>query len=99
MTSYQQKSTNEWAWQTSTKQHSVRYFKSTQKLIWSGWIDTSQGTEFEAGFAQPVQNFLQDGAPDHLTVPDELEADLKLALTQQQKQPKISWLKQLIDKL
>ena len=96
MATYQQKSATEWTWQTATKNHSVRYFKSTQKLIWSGWIDSSQGTVFEDGFAQPVQNFLQAGAPDHIIVPDDLEADLKQGLRDQNIKSKKNWFKRLM---
>ncbi|MGB7340096.1 MAG: hypothetical protein WBC91_14465 [Phototrophicaceae bacterium] len=96
MTSYQQKSATEWTWQTNTKHHSVRYFESTQKLIWSGWVESSQGTVFEDGFAQPVQNFLQDGAPDHINVPESLVVDLKIALSKQQEKPKKNWFKWFI---
>lgn len=83
MADYQQKSSNEWTWQRGTHHHSVRYFKSTGKLIWSGWTDTSNGPVFEEGYTQTVENFLQQGVP-HLTPPQALLDDLATAFREQQ---------------
>ena len=77
--SYKKLSTTEWTWQKGTRHHSVRYFESTQKLIWSGWADTTNGAVFEEGYTQSVENFLQDGV-SHLSPPEDLVNDLRQAL-------------------
>lgn len=84
MTDFTRKSDTEWTWLRGQKTLSVRYFPSTERLIWSGWVDTPDGPLFDEGFAQPVQNFLQDGAPPHMEdIPQSLLDALKSALTEQ----------------
>ncbi|MEM9955902.1 MAG: hypothetical protein AAF846_30160 [Chloroflexota bacterium] len=95
MASYTKKSASEWTWQKGSRHHSVRYFESTNKLIWSGWADTSNGPVFEEGFTQSVENFLQDGVP-HLNPPADLLADLETALqenTTKQSSGLFAWFK------
>ncbi|MGJ3238677.1 MAG: hypothetical protein ACFE0Q_08230 [Anaerolineae bacterium] len=81
MSDFQRISANEWQWQKGSRHHSVRYFPSTDKLIWSGWADTSNGPVFEQGYTQSVADFLQDGVP-HLTPPQVLLDELHTALSE-----------------
>lgn len=94
MTNYTRKSNTEWEWQQGNHHRTVRYFVSTDKLIWSGWTDTSNGPVFEEGFAQPVENFLQGGI-SHIDVPDDLLNELRSVLSQAKPKAKkgfLSWL-------
>lgn len=80
MADFTRKSDTEWQWQKKQKTCSVRYFPTTQRLIWSGWRDTPDGPLFEQGFAQAVQNFLQAGAPEGHEPPETLVQQLQEAL-------------------
>lgn len=75
-------SATEWAWVRGKKHFTVRYFGSTERLIWSGWMQTNNAPEFDAGVAQSVAEFLENGAPSHVTPPDALLTDLRASLTQ-----------------
>jgi hypothetical protein len=74
---YQQTAPAEWRWRDDTRQRSVRLFASTRRLIWSAWVETSEGPVFDDGIAQDVDLFLQTGAPLGINVPPDLIALLR----------------------
>lgn len=80
MTEFTRKSANEWEWSQGNKHHSVQVFMTTQRLIWSGWMKTSNGPVFDPGFTQPVQNFREVGVPEGYDPPDALIDEVRSAL-------------------
>lgn len=94
MADFSRKADNEWQWQQGRKTHSVRYFPTTKRLVWSAWQDTSEGPRFDEGYAQTVDNFLQDGVPGR-EPPPALIAELQSALQTQPASTKgpLAWLR------
>lgn len=93
---YTRTSATEWQWTRGNKHHNVRYFPKTGRLIWSGWVQTGDGPLFDEGFAQPVENFLQEGI-DHIErvadrqPPPALLAELRATLSEPPRQSR-NWL-------
>lgn len=85
---FTRKSANEWEWQQGNKFYSVRYFSSTKRLIWSGWTQTNNAPEFDAGYVQSAEDFLASGAPETHNPPQALLDDLREALSQIEEAPK-----------
>lgn len=86
--SYTRPSATEWAWREGRKTHSVRYFPQTQRLIWSGWMPTSDGPVFDEGYAQSVEDFLANGISNRTPPPallDELRETVTRASGQSQR--------------
>ena len=86
---YTRKSATEWEWQEGRKTHSVRYFPETGRLIWSGWLQTSEGPVFDNGVAQTDAAFLADGVAhiDKHKPPTALLDDLRALLIHAKDQP------------
>ncbi len=74
---FQQSAPAEWRWHGDTRQRSVRLFASTRRLIWSAWVETSEGPVFDDGIAQDFDGFLQTGPPPGVDVPPDLVALLR----------------------
>lgn len=85
---FTRKSATEWVWQKGSKHYSVRYFASTQRLVWSGWMQTNNAPEFDAGFAQSTTDFLDNSAPETHQPPQALLDDLLDALETVEDEPK-----------
>lgn len=73
-------SSSEWHWTAGRWTRSVRYFPVQRTLIWSAWTQGAEGPVFEDGQRQPVPDFLRDGPPPGLTLPDGLADALRAAL-------------------
>ncbi len=72
---------SEWRWTDGRWTRSVRYFPVQGTLVWSAWTQGAEGPVFEDGLRQLAADFLQDGPPPGLTVPDGLMDALRAALT------------------
>lgn len=70
----------QWEWKQGNKHYSVRYFKNTGKLIWSGWINSADGPLYDEGRSQPVDKFLAGGAPIDYDLPDDIAEAMRQAL-------------------
>ena len=69
---------NHWIWiDGDGKNHEVRMFESSDMLIWAAWVDTSDGPMFENGIKQPCMEFIQNGAPNGLLLPDDVDYELR----------------------
>lgn len=68
-----------WEWSHGGKHYSVRYFPDRNSLIWSGWVDTRDGPQFDDGVRQSAARFLAVGAPQG-DPPDALLAELHRAI-------------------
>lgn len=84
---YTRKSATEWEWQQGRKTYSVRYFPATGRLIWSGWMQTSEGVVFDEGIAQTADAFLAEGTAhiEKHELPVALLDELRNVLNQAQK--------------
>jgi hypothetical protein len=80
MTGFLHPSPTEWTWEEGSRKRAVRVFHSTHTLVWSAWVETSEGPVFEDGARQTVEAFLAAGPPLGLSAPDELIAALRAAL-------------------
>ncbi len=69
---YKRVSETQWEWQADGKSYSVRLFVETAKLIWSTWIETEGGPQFEPGTAQVFEAFMVNGSPEGYRPPKEL---------------------------
>lgn len=83
MNDFERRSEYEWIWQVGSKFQSVRYFAKTNRLIWSGWINTENGPAFDTGVAQTVDDFLTEGV-SHITPPPALTESVRAYLLKQQ---------------
>ncbi|MFQ3566866.1 MAG: hypothetical protein SNJ59_07685 [Aggregatilineales bacterium] len=79
MTDYKHEGST-WEWSEGTRGYSVRVFATTGRLIWSSWVSTAEGPQFDDGFAQPIEAFLagdETPFPIPAAVRTELEAHLE----------------------
>jgi hypothetical protein len=68
-----------WEWSEGARGYSVRVFANTKRLIWSSWVSTAEGPQFDDGFAQPIEAFLAgEGTP--FPVPEAIRAELEAHL-------------------
>lgn len=79
MTNFTRTSDTEWTWLDGTHNRSVRYFPNTGRLIWSGWVMSSEGPVFQPGLAQESAHFLEQG-PAVESVPSDLIVALREVL-------------------
>ncbi|MBC7814087.1 MAG: hypothetical protein H7175_23235 [Burkholderiales bacterium] len=68
---------NHWIWLDEIgKNHEVRMFETGDTLIWAAWIDADDGPVFENGIKQQCADFLENGAPNNLSLPEEVDYEL-----------------------
>ncbi len=63
-------------WQANGRHFRVQMFASTRRLIWSSWVETSDGPVYDDGFAQPFDAFLRGELPPH-DPPEDVRAWLR----------------------
>ncbi len=80
MTDYKRLSRTEWQWMDGSKYHAVRYFPKQGTLIGSAWIDTTEGPQFEGGFSQKVETFLEFGLPQNISAPQAVSDEIRALL-------------------
>jgi len=61
MNEYIQKSATEWEWKQGEMHFCVRLVPQAGELIWAWWMLTSHGPVIDRGFAQTVEEFLEEG--------------------------------------
>ena len=88
MRDYEQVSAQEWQWQRGATHYGVKVFAETGTLVWSNWVETSQGPQFGQGTRQSVEHFVEEGAPPGYTPPPGLDGAIRAAL---QPKPRKSW--------
>lgn len=79
---YKQLSKHEWLWveDESERHHAVRHFPQQGTLIWSSWVDSSQGPLFDEGVRQMLLDFAREGAPPGTHAPPDLLEAMRDAL-------------------
>lgn len=63
---------SEWTWQDGRAHASVRWFPQQRGLIWSRWVETSSGPQYDDGLRQTAEDFLSPGPPEGRTPPSDV---------------------------
>ncbi|MCA9908846.1 MAG: hypothetical protein KC519_09375, partial [Anaerolineae bacterium] len=82
MADYQRTAPSEWTWHSGGRNHTVRLFASTRRLIWSAWVESDAGPRFDDGIAQSYDAFLANGAPQIENAPAALVDHLRQVILQ-----------------
>ncbi|MCS7072319.1 MAG: hypothetical protein NZM00_12500 [Anaerolinea sp.] len=66
----------QWEWEENGRWRGVRAFRMTGRLIWSSWVLTSDGPQFDDGIAQTFADYLA-GKPGPFPVPPDVEREIR----------------------
>ncbi|MGQ9910607.1 MAG: hypothetical protein ACUVS2_17415 [Candidatus Flexifilum sp.] len=66
----------QWEWLEGERWRGVRAFRATGRLIWSSWVITGDGPQFDEGIAQPFADYLA-GRAAPFPVPPEVDREVR----------------------
>lgn len=86
---------NEWTWQDGNAHASVRWFPEQRGLIWSRWVETTSGPQYDDGLRQTAEDFLSSGPPAGRTPPPDIIEALYAVVSSTFEQPTSNGIKRL----
>lgn len=95
MSDFEQLSAVEWRWKQRNTFYGVRMFPHQGTLIWSNWVETSEGPQFGQGARQTYEQFAAHGPPEAYAPPPALVEALAAAISTPGQPERRGWLGRL----